>query len=183
MSGLQTTLLLGIAFLGIFAESVLDFPRIWLGAQLNVLPPLIVCAAFGDSLPRLALVATFGGLASDALSGNPFGASVLPLYGVGFVLFQWRDLILRQIPYAQFVLGGLASVAVFALTLMVLLTVGERPLLGWATAWQAAVVGLAGAAFTPLCFALIEVLHAALAYKSVPVSPYTPDREIKRGRY
>ena len=183
MSGLQTTLLLGIALLGIFAESAVDFPRIWLGAQIDVLPPLIVCAAFGDSLPRLALLATLGGLASDALSGNPFGASVLPLYGVGFALFQWRDLILRQIPYAQFVLGGFASVAVFSLTLVVLLSVGERPLLGWGTVWQAVVVGLGGAAFTPLCFALIQVLHGALAYKSVPVSPYTPDREIKRGRH
>lgn len=183
MSGLQTVLLLGLAFLGVFAEAVIDFPRNWLGAQLNFLPPLVVYAALTAGVSQLALVASVGGLCSDALSGNPLGVSVLPLFWVGLALLWWRDLILRQLPYAQFVLGALASAAVFGLTLVVLLTLGERPLLGWGTFWQMLVAAGGGAGLTPLAFKALQRMQRAFAYQPVRPPPFSPDREIKRGRY
>ena len=48
----------------------------------------------------------------DSLSANPLGVSVLPLFLVGFLIYRQRELILRDQPFAQFVLGLGASAAV-----------------------------------------------------------------------
>jgi hypothetical protein len=183
MNGLQTILLLVLAFLGVFAEGVVDLPRLWLGTQFDVLPPLVVCAALTGGVGALALLAAAGGLWADALSGNPLGVSVLPLFWVGLALHWWRDLVLRQLPYAQCVLGGMASAAVPALTLVVLLTLGEHPLLGWGTLWQLLVVAIGGAALTPICFSALAGLTRAFAYRPSLATPFPADREIKRGRH
>jgi len=183
MNGIRTLLLLALAFLGVFAESVVDFPRWWLGTQFDLLSPLIVYAALSTGVGTLALLAILGGLWADALSGNPLGATVLPLFWVGLAL-QWRrDLILRELPYAQSVLGGVAAAAVPSLTLIVLLTVGEHPLIGWGTLWQILVASIGSAALTPLCFNLVEGLMLLFAYQPSIATPFPPDREIKRGPY
>ncbi len=183
MNGLRTLLLVLLAFVGVFAEAVVDFPRLWLRAQFDILPPLVVYAALMGSVGTLALLSIAGGLWADALSGNPLGVSVLPLFWVGLALHWRRDLILRELPYAQSVLGGMASTAAPALTLVVLLTLGENPLLGWGTLWQFGVVAIGGAALTPLCFSLIEGLTRAFAYQPASPMPFPSDREIKRGRH
>lgn len=183
MNGLQTILLLVLAFFGVFAECVVDFPRLWLGVQFDILPPLVVYAALSGGVSTLALLATAGGLWSDALSGNPLGVTVLPLFWVGLALHSRRDLILSQLAYAQCVLGGMASAAVPSLTLLVLLTLGEHPLLGWGTLWQTLVVAIGGAVLTPFCFTAIEGLTRSFSYQPSPATPFPPDREIKRGRY
>jgi cell shape-determining protein MreD len=131
----------------------------------------------------LALLAAVGGIWTDALSGNPLGVSVLPLFWVGLGLHWRRDLILRELPYAQCVLGGMATAAVPPLTLVVLLTLGEQPLVGWGTLWQILVVTIGGAALTPLCFSAIESLMYAFAYQPTAATPFPTDREIKRGRH
>lgn len=183
MNWLQTILLLLAAFLGVFAEAVVDFPRTWLGSQLNVLPALIVYAALNSSIASLALVAMLGGLWGDALSGNPLGVSVLPLFWVGLTLQRWRDLLLRQLPFAQSILGLIATATVTLATLVVLLTLGERPLLGWGSLWQLLVVSLGGAGLAPLCFAVLEGLQRTFAYEPAATAAFRPDREIKRGRH
>jgi hypothetical protein len=183
MNGLQTILLLALAFLGVFAESVVDFPRMWLGTQFNVLPSLVVYAALSSGVVALALLAVAGGLWADSLSGNPLGISVLPLFWVGLAL-QWRrDLILRELPYAQGVLGAMAAAAVPVLTLLVLLTMGEHPLLGWETLWQIFMGAIGGAALTPFCFSAIHGLMRLFAYQPMRATPFPANREIKRGRY
>jgi hypothetical protein len=181
MNGLRSLLLLALAFFGVFAESVVDFPRLWLGTQFDVLPPLVVYAALTSGVGTLALLATAGGLWADALSGNPLGVTVLPLFWVGLALHWRRDLILCHLPYTQCVLGGMASATVPPLTVVVLLTLGERPLLGWGTLWQFLVVALGGAAVTPICFRVLEGLTRTFAYQPTPAAPFPADREIKRG--
>lgn len=183
MNRLGTILLLGAAFCGVFAEAVFDAPRRWLGAQIDYLPPLIVYAALTASVWEVAAVAVCGGLWADSLSGDPLGVSVLPLLGAGLVLHCRREVLLRHLPYAQFVIGTLVSGGVTLLTLILLLTLGERPLLGWGFLWQGVVVALAGGALTPFLFWTLGSLSKLFSYQPAAGASFRPDREIKRGRY
>jgi len=180
---LGTILLLGTAFCGVFAEAVFDSPRRWLGAQINYLPPLMVYAALTASVWQVAAIAVCGGLWVDSLSGNPLGVSVLPLLGAGLVLHRRRELLLRHLPYAQFVIGTLATGGVTLLTLVLLLTLGERPLLGWGTLWQGAMIAVAGGLLTPFMFWMLGALTGLFSYQSAAGVSFRLDREIKRGRY
>ena len=116
MNLLQTILILAAAFLAVFGEAALSAPRHWLGAQVDLLPALMVYAALNTDIVTVSLLAVLGGLWFDSLSANPLGVSILPLFAVGFPIYLRRDLILRELPFAQFVLGAAASAAVPALT-------------------------------------------------------------------
>src|SRR5262249_1898096 len=118
----------------------------------------------------------------DSLSANPVGASILPLFVLGLILHLNRELILRDQPFAQFVLGGIASGAVPLLVLLLLLTTGRRPLVGWGTVWQLAVMALGGAAVAPLVFGLMGWLDHLLGQRQALEPTFRPDREIRRGR-
>lgn len=182
MTWLPTVLLLFAAFLGVFVQAVFDWPRHWLGAQITLLPPLMVYAALNTNLTTICLLAIGGGLWLDSLSANPLGVSVLPLFWIGFGLRTWRDLILRDLLYARFVFGFLSCAACFVVTFMILLTLGERPLLGWGSVWQLLVVSVTGGLLTPVCFWVMDRLGGWLVYQPAPTVSFRPDREIKRGR-
>jgi hypothetical protein len=83
---------------------------------------------------------------------------------------------------AQAVLGAAASAFAPVFTLVVMLTLGHAPLLGWGTLWQLLVMTAAGACITPLWFILAEWVQAHLFYERAPHSAFRPDREIHRGR-
>lgn len=182
MTILHTILILAVALLALFAESALPGVRHWLGAQVDLLPGLVVYAALNSGITTLCLVSVLGSLAFDSLSANTFGATLLPLFGVGFVVHARRDLILREQVFAQFIIGAIASAVVPALTLMLLATSGQKPLLGWGTLWQFIVMSVGGGLFTPLWFVLFGWLHRLLGYQPVTQSSFRPDREIRRGR-
>ena len=133
-------------------------------------------------LPTVSLLAVFGGLAFDSLSSNPLGISILPLFAVGFPICLQRDLILRELPFAQFFLGGAASAAVPAMTILLLLSGGQEPLLGWGSLWQWLVMIVGGALATPVMFALFNWCQHALGYQPQTETSFRPDREIRRGR-
>jgi cell shape-determining protein MreD len=183
MNWQRTLLVLMVTFLAVFVQAALNAPRQWLGAQVNVLPPLMVYCAVNSEVGTLGLVAVCGGLWSDALSANPLGISVLPLFWLGLGLHRWRDVLLRELAYAQFVLGLAASAAVPVATVLLLLTAGERPLVGWGSLWQLAVVSVGGAALTPVFFWLLERLARWFAYPPAGWVSFRPDREIKRGPF
>lgn len=183
MNWLNTILLLTLAFFGVFAEAACDWPRRWLGAQFNLLPPLVVYAALRLDVPALTLISVCGALLADSLSGNPLGVSILPLLWVGLAILRWRELLLGHSAYAQGVLGGLATATVTIATAALLLTVGERPLLDWGSAWQLAVVSACGAALTPLVFLILDFSERMFAYRPVATAAFRSDREIKRGKY
>jgi cell shape-determining protein MreD len=182
MNVFQTILILVFAFLAIFAETVLSAPRNLLGAQIDLLPALMVFTALNSDLGTVSLLAILGGLGFDSLSANPLGVTILPLMLVGFPIHLRRDLILRSLPFAQFVLGAAASALVPVLVIVLLLNGGKQPLIGWGSLWQWLVMTGGGAAATPVIFALFAWCDRALGYQPRSETSFRPDREIQRGR-
>jgi hypothetical protein len=182
MNPLNTFLILAAAYLAVYLESAFGGLRSVLGAQIDLLPALMVYASLTADLATVALLAVLGGLWFDSLSANPFGVSILPLFLPGLVVHFSRELILRQATYAQFVLGLALSAGTPLLTLLLLLTAGHLPLLGWGTLWQWIVMSVGGAVATPLCFKVFGWLQRGLVHNSDVQSSFRLDREIRRGR-
>lgn len=182
MTWLNTILILVAAFLAVFWEAAFGGVRHILGAQIDLLPALMVYASLCGNFTTVCLLALCGGLWFDSLSWNPLGISVLPLFVVGLALHSNRGLILRDQTFAQFVLGLAASAAVPLLTLGLLLTAGHAPALGWGTLWQLIVMSLGGALATPIWFALFEGLQRALVHRRLSELSFRSDREIRRGK-
>jgi hypothetical protein len=182
MKALNSILVLVAAFVAVFAEAVITGPRHWLGAQIDLLPALVVYAALNTNIVVVSLLAVFGGLWFDSLSADPLGVMILPLFAVGFPIFLQRDLILRELPFAQVVLGGIASAAVPLLAVLLLLSGGQKPLLGWGSLWQWIVMTAGGAVATPLFFTLFKWCDDALGYKPRTETSFRSDREILRDR-
>jgi hypothetical protein len=182
MTTLRTILILVTAFLAVFWEAAFPGTSRWLKAQVDLLPALMVYASLCTGLPTIALLALSGGLLFDSLSANPLGITVLPLFAVGVAIYWRRELILRDQPYAQFVFGLGASAIAPLLTVLLLLTAGQSPLLGWGSLWQWLVMSLGGAIATPIFFLLFEWCERAFGYRRVTETSFRPDREIRRGR-
>src|SRR5665213_1604134 len=181
MNLFKPALILSCAFLAVFGEATLSAPRHLLGAQIDLLPALMVYSALNADIVTLALLAVLGGMWFDSLSENPLGVTILPLMAAGFPIYLRRDLILRDAPFAQLVLGAGASALVPALTLLLLLNSGRLPLLGWGSLWQWLVMTAGGAAATPVAFALFAWCSHAFGYRLRTESSFRPDREIHRG--
>ena len=182
MNPFQTILILSAAFLAVFGETVLSAPRNLLGAQIDLLPAIMVFAALNAGLPTIAVLAIFGGLWLDTFSANPLGISILPLMLVGFPIYARRDLILRDLPFAQFVIGAAASAIAPALTMLMLLSGGAELLVGWGTLWQWLVMAGVGAFATPFIFSLMDWCNGSLGYKLRTEVSFRPDREIRHSR-
>lgn len=182
MMPFQTILILACAYLAVFGEAALSFPRDLLGAQVDLLPALMVYAALHAGRVAIVLLAILGGVWFDTFSGDPLGLSILPLFAVGFPLYLRRDLILRDAPFAQIVLGAAASAAVPAMKLLMLLSGGLKPLVGWGTIWQWLVMTAGGAVAAPFIFEFMRWCNQALGYQRRQETSFRADREIRRGR-
>ncbi len=183
MNRLHPIFILAVAYVSVFLQASCDVFRDLLGAQVSLLPALMVYASLTNGFFTIALLAVCGGLLVDSLSANPLGASVLPLLVVGCVIFINREIILRQSATAQFILGVAASALCPVGTLFLLLNSGSAPLLGWKSVWQWAVAAAVGGALTPMCFTLFDRIHRAFDYPPATQTTFRPDREIKRGRF
>jgi len=182
MNWLHTIIVLATVFLAVLWEAAFPGLRHLLGAQVDLLPPLVVYAGLRANLLTVGLVAFCGGLWTDSLSANPLGISVLPLFAAGLSVYGCRELVMREQTFAQIVLGLAASAIVPLLTLMLLLTTGQTPLLGWGTLWQLMVMSVGGAIATPIFFAIFEWIQRALIHARPHESSFRSDREIRRGR-
>ena len=182
MSKQNLTLIFAAAFLTVFGESTLSGLRGWLGAQVDLLPALMVYTALYASITTVGLLAVFGGMFFDSLSANPLGISILPLFLVGFIIYLQRDLILRDLSFAQIILGAAASALVPLLKVLLLLTAGTPLLLGWGSLWQWIVLTVGGAVATHIIFALFLWFDHAFGYQLRSESSFRPDREIRRKR-
>lgn len=182
MIALRHVLIFLAAFLAVFWEAAFPGIRNVLGAQVSLLPALMVYAALSAGLVTMSLLALVSGLLFDSLSANPLGVSGLPLFIVGLLIYLRRDLLLREQTFAQIVLGFLASAFAPLGTVLLLLTLGESPLLGWGSLWQWLVMSLGGAAATPIVFTLFGWFSRVLGYQPVIETSFRPDREIRRGR-
>jgi rod shape-determining protein MreD len=182
MNWLYTVLILATAFVIVFVEATFNGARHWLGAQVDLLPSLVVYTSLSGGMTTLILLAICGGLWFDSLSANPIGISMLPLFLMGFFIQRYRGLILREQAFAQWVLGLAASALMPVLTLLLLLNAERQPLVGWFSLWQWLVMSLLGGAATPLWFRFFDRVAAALSYRPRGENSFRPDREIKRGR-
>jgi rod shape-determining protein MreD len=182
MRAFHPTLVLVAAFASVFCEVALPGFRRVLGAQIDLLPALMVYAALNTTLNVVVLLAVAGGLLFDSLSANPFGISILPLFAIGFVLSLRRDLILRDQLFVQCVLGFAASALSPLLSVLLLLTAGYSPMLGWNSLWHWTVMSLGGAMATPVWFSLFGWVERTFGYRPAVETSFRPDREIRRGR-
>ncbi len=182
MNTLNSILILLVAFLAVFCESAFGGIRNLIGAQIDLLPALVVYAALSAGMPTITLVSVLGGLFFDSLSANPLGISVLPLFLVGFAIYTQRELILRDQLFAQTVLGLSASAFVPATTLLLLLTGGHAPSLTWVRLWQWLVMSVGGMIATPALFLLFDWFDRAFSYRRAMETSFRPDREIRRSR-
>jgi rod shape-determining protein MreD len=182
MNWLNSIFILAIAFVAVFLEASFSLFRNFVGAQISILPALMVYTSLTNGLVTIALLAVCGGLWLDSLSLNPLGVSILPLFVIGFLIFAFRDLLLRENRFAQAMLGLAASAIAPAATLFLLLNIGTTPILGWKTIWQWLVMTLCGGMLTPVCFTLFDRLHQAFNYQPTVQPGFRSDRERKRGR-
>jgi rod shape-determining protein MreD len=182
MKNVNIWIIFAAAYFAIFWSARFDGLRTVFEAQIDFLPALIVYTALSANLWTLAALAVFGGIGFDALSANPLGISVMPLFLIGYFIFLKRELILRDEIFAQFFLGGLAGAVAPVLTLIFLFSVGEKPITGLGTLWQWLVMSVGGAIATPILFWFFDRLNRELNYAPVPEPVFRADREIKRGR-
>jgi rod shape-determining protein MreD len=179
---LPNILILLAALLAVFLQGTFGGVRHWFGAQVDLLPALMVYTALTTGPAMMMTLAVFGGLLFDTLSVNPLGASVPPLLLIGLLLQLRRDLLLREQPYAQFVLGLIASAVAPVIVVLTILTLGHSPLLSWGSLWQWIVMSVGGGIATPVFFILFDRLNHALGYQPVKETSFRADREIRRGR-
>src|SRR3982751_255492 len=182
MNLLNSSLIMLAALLVIFWEAAFNGVRHFVGAQLDLLPPLMVYAALTARFPTVAALSLFGGLWFDSLSSNPLGITVLPLLLIGVIIFASREFIVRDQLFAQLVIGLAASGALPVMVLLILLTTGREPLVGWGTLWQITIMSIGGAIATPVFFEFFGFLHRAFGYKKSNETSFRPDRQIARGR-
>jgi rod shape-determining protein MreD len=182
MNWLAITLILVAIYLAVFAESALMGTR-FLGAQVDLLPGLIVYSALTFSRAATVLIALFAALLFDSLSANPLGTTALPLLCIGAVVHRNQEYLLRQHAYAQFILGCAASAVAPVLSVIILMGLGQQPLLSAASIWQWIVMSVGGGIATPVWFWVFGKLSGALRYPVEVESSFRPDREIARGRH
>lgn len=178
-----TILILVTAFIAVFLQASLAWVRGWVGAQIDLLPALMVFTALQVGLRGVVLLAIAGGVWLDSLSANPLGVSVLPLFAIGIIICRKRELILRDLLFARVVLGAIAGLAAPTMTLLILFSMGLAPLTGWGTVWQLLVMTVAGGILTPLCFRYFRFLERAFFHPPVKELGFRTDREIRRGRF
>ena len=182
MNVLHTILILVTAFVLVFLQATVTPFRNLVGAQVDLLPSLMIYTSLSAGITSISLLAVCGGIWLDSLSANPLGVSVLPLFLIGFIIQRYRGLILRDQTFAQFMLGLGSSALAPLCTLALLLNMGSHPLLGWFSVWQWIVMAVGGALATPIWFKIFDRLLIALSYQPLNETSFRADREIKRGR-
>lgn len=172
----------GVAYLAIYCESAFSLIRQLLTAQIDFLPGMMVYAGLNFRLNVVLLSGGILGFLFDSLSANPIGASSIALITIGFGIYLYRELILADQFTAQLVLGAIASAVAPLITVIVLLGMGEQPLVGWSSLLQLSVIASGGGVLTPLWFKLFNRFDRALRYKKSSEAGFRPDREIVHGR-
>jgi len=174
------------AWLAVFAQSWFGGIRVLTGAQVDVLPSLMVYAGLTGGMWSVGLLSFFAGTLLDSLSLNPLGVSVFPLFVVGWAVNANQELILRTERYAQCLLGIGAGALVPLLTLSIIVFLMgervERPVVGWESLWRWTVMALAGGVATPVIFLFGDLSRRMFLYEMAPENRFRGDREIKRWR-
>jgi rod shape-determining protein MreD len=170
-------------YLIIFAQSKFTWFRDFTGAQVDLLPGMMVYAAMAFPIATVMLCATVFGLLLDSMSMNVLGTTLISLAAIGFISSRYRDLLLSEQFTTHWVLGLIASGLAPVFSYGVLRLLDMSPLISWGSAWHWAIMTAGGGAFTPLWFKVFNRLDDALRYKEIPESVFRVDRQIARGRH
>jgi cell shape-determining protein MreD len=171
-----------LCYLAIYFEATVEIVRQILTVQIDLLPGLIVYAGLRFPLYIIVISGGVFGLLFDSLSANPPGTTTIALTAVGFVIYQFRELLLSDQITAHLVLGMIGSAVAPLISLIVLFGVGEQPMVRWTSIFQWLILSTGGGLATPLWFKLFNRFDTALRYKKAPEGGFRPDREIVRGR-
>lgn len=182
MNRLTTPLLLFMAYVGIYFQCAFNDLRSLAGVQISLLPILMTYAGLHLGLAALLLLSILGGLLHDALSANPLGLTVLPLFAAGMLIHQNRHILLKREAFAQALLGALATASVQLLSVLMLIAMGDEVLLGPGSLWIWIMTSLVGGALSPILFSLLELFEGQLNYPTQPETTFRKNRQIKRGR-
>jgi len=182
MTAFNSFLLVLAAMITVFAESAVSWPQSWLGTRLDFLPLVVVYAGLRSQASGLAVVIAFGSLGFDALSANPLGVKLIPLAIIGFLVHQYRELVVADDYWVQVLLGLGASLLAPALVWIELVSLGTNPLFGWGTLNQILVQGSVGALAAPLVFHLLDAINRRFSKTAPKECSFRSDREIKRGK-
>lgn len=170
------------AWLAVAFEVAFNGFRDWFGAQIGLLPALMVYVALSASWPGVVLLALVGGLMHDSFSANPLGITTLALALVGWLMRAQRDLVLRDQIYAQVMMGFIASAAVPVGVVLALTNTHQPVPMTWRLGGQVVVMAVGGAVATPLVFLVFQWLGRWFIYQPLPESHYRDSRQIKRTR-
>ena len=182
MNRLEVIFILLAAWIAVAVEVSFNGFRNWFGAQISLLPALMVYVALSSSLTSVALLAIVGGLAQDSFSANPLGITTLVLAVTGVLLHCQRDLVLRDQAYAQIMMGFFASSLVPAGVILALMNTHHPVPLTWRLLGQWLVMATGGAVLTPLVFRCFAQLGRWFTYQPLPESRFRDTRQIKRTR-
>ncbi len=183
MSRLETISILLATWLCVAFEVSFNGFRNGLGAQVSLIPALMVYVALTSPLSSVALLAIVGGLAQDSFSANPLGVTTAALALTGMLMHHQRDLVLRDQVYAQVLMGFLASSLVPACVVLALMSTHQPVPLTSRLAGQWFVMAAGGAVATPLVFRLFAQLNRWFTYQPLPESHYRTMRQMKRTRF
>lgn len=179
----QTVVLLIWAYLLVFTQSHWQGPRLWLGFQPDLTPALLVCGGLALGAGQVSSAAVLTGLWLDSLSANPLGLSVLPLFVVGWAVFSFRDLILRNELVVQFYLGTAAGALVPLLQVWLLQLMGSNPLLGWQMGVWCLLNALLCGVAAPMFDRLAKLIERWLSHPLYDPNRWPNDtRQIVRGK-
>jgi rod shape-determining protein MreD len=203
MNWVHPTSLILLTWVAAFVQSMPWGVRSGLGVQPDLLPALVVYAAFQSGVTTTAAVAVVAGFSFDSLSSGPFGLTVLPLLGMGMLLHHRRELVLRDSVVTQVAVGGMTTLAVAVGSLMLIWVFGpliasgqdgvphladyrvggdSGPDFGVRRVGQVLVLSGFGAIGTPVVFRFFGWIDATFNYRPVAPVVIRGDREIKRGR-
>jgi rod shape-determining protein MreD len=182
MNWLRFSFVMATTLVVVFLQTTVNGPRFWLGAQLDLVPSLVVFASGTGDFVSFMACAMAGGLCLDCFSANPLGTTMLPLLAAGCIVHRVRELVVLQDQLVQGLAGFSASLLVSVLSITLVVALGRQPLVGWISVWQCLVVAAASAAATPVWFWLFPRLEKTFGYVKMPETSFRPDREIKRGR-
>lgn len=143
-------LLLGCCVALVWFQSWCNWPRRWLGVQIDLVPTLVMYCALYCSWRELFLVSIVGGVFFDSLSCNPMGCTSASLLLIGYWLYCYRKIFLYNRIPVQILLGCGVSVLVPFLTMIQLTGVIVAPVLEWKSVfWVLFILGATGGVVAP----------------------------------
>lgn len=182
MKAFLTLTVLITALITTYLASSWSLPKQITGAQLDPLPALMLVVALRAPITTIAILAIFASLTQSALSSNPLGISLLPLYIVGCAAhINSHNLYLHT--GSRFALGAGAGAAIPLMSLALLLLTNKEPLIGWFSLWQWAAGILSSGLMALIFFPLIEWLDQSVEEQPLAAPFDTSTQIVRHGRF